>query len=139
MNVLVADDSKLDRAMLEKILEKEGFKTFVARDGEEALALYEKNHIDIAIIDWMMPPTGGLTLCQEMREIERNKGDFCYILMVTAKKGPEDEARAFDSGVDDFISKPFDHSIFVARVKAGKRIVLERNALISKLRKGTKA
>ncbi|KYK26694.1 MAG: hypothetical protein AYK23_02695 [Candidatus Proteinoplasmatales archaeon SG8-5] len=102
-----------------------------AANGEEALDLYQKVAIDIAILDWMMPPTGGLTLCQEMREIERNRGTFCYIIMVTAKDEAEDEVRAFESGVNDFISKPFDHDVFTARVRAGRKVVSERMALVS--------
>jgi two-component system alkaline phosphatase synthesis response regulator PhoP len=131
MTVLVVDDSRIDRTLMEKILAGEDFKTLVAGNGEDALELYQQNDVDIAILDWMMPPTGGLTLCQEMREIERNKGTFCYIIMVTAKNEVEDEMRAFESGVNDFISKPFDHGVFIARVRAGKRVVEERNALVS--------
>jgi DNA-binding response OmpR family regulator len=135
MNILVADDSRLDRMLIETILKKNHYKVITAKDGDEALSVYKNESIDLAILDWMMPPTGGLKLCKEIRDIESKSESFCFIIMVTGKMMVEDEVRAFDVGVNDFISKPFDEAILVARVKAGIKIINDRNELINHLNK----
>jgi len=133
MNILVADDSRLDRLLIENILKKNHYKVITAKDGDEALRAFKKDDFDLAIIDWMMPPTGGLKICKEIREIEARTGHFCYILMVTGKKTVEDEVRAFEAGINDYITKPFDEAILVARVKAGIKIIDDRHNLLSQI------
>jgi DNA-binding response OmpR family regulator len=136
MNILVADDSRLDRMIIEKILKKIHFKVITAKNGDEALSVYKNDCFDLAILDWMMPPTGGLTICKAIRDNESKTGGFCYIIMVTGKKLVEDEVRAFEAGVNDYISKPFDEAILVARVKAGLKIVNDRNELVNQMKSG---
>lgn len=134
MNILIADDNRLDRVLIENILKKSHYKIIAAKNGDEALCAYRNDHFDLIILDWMMPPTGGLTICKTIRDNESKSGDFCYIIMVTAKKMVEDEVRAFEVGVNDFITKPFNEATLIVRVKAGLRIVSERNELLAQLR-----
>ncbi|MBU4071581.1 MAG: response regulator [Candidatus Thermoplasmatota archaeon] len=129
MNILVVDDNRMDRMLIENVLKKHGYRIITANDGEEALNAYNKDSFDLIIIDWMMPPAGGLNICKEIRKIEAETGGFCYVIMVTGKNLVEDEVRAFEAGVNDFISKPFDQAILVARVKAGMKIVNDRKTL----------
>jgi len=123
VKVLVVDDNNVDLTLLENILEESGFEVTTAKDGDEALALYSKGVFDAALLDWRMPPSGGLNLCQEIRNHDRKTGRYCYIIMITAKKEKEDEVRAFESGVNDFMSKPVDKDILIARLSAGIRII----------------
>jgi DNA-binding response OmpR family regulator len=134
MNILVADDNRLDRLLIENILKKHNYKVLAVKDGLEAINANKMDHFDLAILDWMMPPTGGLTTCKAIRDNERETGGFCYIIMVTGKKMVEDEVRAFEAGVNDYISKPYDEAILVARVKAGIKIINNRNDLITQLK-----
>lgn len=134
MNILVADDNRIDRMLIENILKKNHYDVITAKDGNEALSAYKNETIDLAILDWMMPPTGGLNICKEIRENESKTGKLCYIIMVTGKRMVEDEVRALETGVNDFISKPINEAIFVARVKAGMRIIDERRNLMSRLK-----
>lgn len=117
------------------MLAEHGFQFTITENGDEALAAYKNGDFDVALIDWRMPPSGGLILCKEIREYDSVKGGFCYIIMVTAKKSIEDEVRAFDAGVNDFVKKPFVEDILIARMKAGKRIVDEIRVLTRELRK----
>jgi len=133
MTLLVVDDNRIDRILLEKILLKYGFEATSSSNGDEALKIFASEAIDLALIDWMMPPTGGLSLCKKIREIEVETGNFCYIIMVTGKKLLEDEVRAFETGVNDFITKPFVETVLIARVKAGLRIIDDRRNLMSRL------
>ena len=134
MNILVADDNRLDRVLIENILKKNHYKVIAVKDADEAISTYMNDSFDMAILDWMMPPTGGLIVCKEIRDNEKSTEAFCYIIMVTGKKMIEDEVRAFEVGVNDFISKPFNEAILVARVKAGLKIINDRNELIAQLK-----
>lgn len=133
MTLLVVDDNKLDRTMLEKLLRKNGFMVVCASDGDEGLKILKAEEIDLALVDWMMPPTGGLSICKQVREHESSNGGFCYLIVVTAKNEPKDQVKALEAGANDFISKPFEESVLIARVKAGIRIVGDRRALFETL------
>ena len=85
-----------------------------AADGEEALNLFfEKNDIDLVILDVMMPKMDGWQVCREIREYSK-----IPIIMLTAKSDERDELLGFELGVDEYISKPFSPKILVARVEA---------------------
>ncbi|MFD0693698.1 response regulator transcription factor [Paenibacillus sp. GCM10027628] len=112
MNLLLADDEQLMLQILKAYFLKEGFQILLAQDGEEALDHFYNNHIDLAILDWMMPKRNGIEICQEIKKTSRTK-----VLLLTAKGNPEDEFLALKSGADDYVRKPFDPRILILRAK----------------------
>ncbi len=112
--VLVVDDDKNIRFVMKEILEANGFVVFSASDGEAALEILSHEHIDLAIVDIMMPKLDGYRFTKEVREFNQ---DF-PILMVSAKQLPEDRKRGFVAGIDDFMSKPIDPDELILHIKA---------------------
>ena len=95
-------------------LEAEGHEVVVAYDGEASLALLlEKRHpFDVVVLDVMLPGKDGFAVASELRAA----GQYVPILMLTARSRPEDVLRGFESGADDYLPKPFELSILIARV-----------------------
>lgn len=128
-HILIVDDDKNIRFVMKEILEANGYTAFTAKDADEALKLLESEHIDLAVIDIMMPRVNGYELTQEIRDYNQ---DF-PILMVSAKQLPEDRKRGFLAGIDDYMSKPIDADEFLLHVKALLRrfkIVHEKKIVI---------
>ena len=127
MRVLVVEDEKRLAAGLKKGLEAEGFATDVALTGTDGLWMAREEPYDAIVLDIMLPGINGYEICATLRE-ERI---WTPILMLTAKDGELDEARALDTGADDFLSKPFSHVVLVARLRAlVRRGVQERPAVL---------
>ncbi|MGL4570423.1 MAG: response regulator transcription factor [Clostridium sp.] len=122
MNVLIADDEKQMVKILCAYFEKEGFNTFKAYDGEEALELFQSNKIDLAILDWMMPKVTGLEACKDIKENGNTK-----VLILTAKGQNNDEIEALNCGADEYVKKPFDPRILIIRAKKLVNITEEIN------------
>jgi len=114
MRLLVVDDDVHLVRALKRGLEAEGFAVDAALDGVEAEWLATENPYDAMVLDIMLPGLSGYELCQRLREA----GKWTPILMLTAKVGSDDEARALDTGADDFLSKPFSYVVLVARLRA---------------------
>jgi DNA-binding response OmpR family regulator len=112
MNILIADDEPFMIKILKAYFEKESFKTFLAKDGEEALEIFYTNKIDLAILDWMMPKVNGIQVCKEIKKQSKTK-----VLLLTAKDETEDELIALQSGADEYVSKPFDPRVLILRAK----------------------
>ncbi|WP_195947620.1 response regulator transcription factor [Paraclostridium bifermentans] len=112
MNILVADDELSMLKIIEAYLRKEGFNVFTASNGEEALDVFYKNKIDLAILDWMMPKIDGIEVCKEIKESSNIK-----VMMLTAKSQSDDEVDALNFGADDYVRKPFDPRILIIRSK----------------------
>jgi DNA-binding response OmpR family regulator len=112
MNLLLADDEPLMLQVIKAYFMKEGFQTFLAQDGEEAINLFYHHKIDLAILDWMMPKRSGLEVCREIKKMGRTK-----VLLLTAKGNVDDEFLALQSGADDFVRKPFDPRILLLRAQ----------------------
>ncbi len=114
IKILIADDESRMRKLVHDFLSKSGYEVIEAADGEEALDLfYEKKDISLMILDVMMPKLTGIDVCKEVRE----HSDI-PIIMLTAKSAESDELLGFESGADEYISKPFSPKILVARVEA---------------------
>ena len=125
--MLVVEDEKRLAAGLKKGLEAEGFATDVALTGTDGLWMAREEPYDAIVLDIMLPGINGYAICETLRE-ERI---WTPILMLTAKYGELDEARALDTGADDFLSKPFSHVVLVARLRAlVRRGVQERPAVL---------
>ena len=127
MRVLVVEDEKRRAAGLKKGLEAEGFATDEALTGTDGLWMAREEPYDAIVLDIMLPGINGYAICATLRE-ERI---WTPILMLTAKDGELDEARALDTGADDFLSKPFSHVVLVARLRAlVRRGVQERPTVL---------
>ncbi len=122
MNILVADDEENILTLISDILTKDGHKVFTARDGAEALDIYEDNAIDMIILDEMMPRLSG----NELVAAVRKENTAIPIIMVTAKGAVDDKKKSFDLGVDDYMVKKIDGAELIMRVNA-----LARRAKIS--------
>lgn len=112
MNILLAEDEPAMSDILQVYLKNEGYAVTVANDGEEALEAIHATHFDLLILDWMMPKLNGI----EVAKVAKTLGDV-KIIMITAKSTQEDEWLSLNSGMDDFIRKPFDPRVLMLRVK----------------------
>lgn len=121
MRVLAVDDDPLSLKMLERHLIKAGHEVMVARDGDEALKVALDNSPQIVVADWMMPGLDGVALCKALRQIP--DGRRIYFLLLTGKDDETEVVQAFDAGVDDYVTKPFNPRILLSRIQAGSRIV----------------
>ena len=113
-HILVVDDDKHTRQLLRAILENEHYTVSTAADGEKALALMDSEHIDLVVLDIMMPNMDGYEFTKALREVENN----LPILMVSAKQLPEDKKKGFLVGTDDYMTKPIDEEEMLLRIKA---------------------
>lgn len=129
MKVLVADDEAVSRRLLESSLTRWGFDVIVASDGIEASRiLLSPDAPKLALLDWMMPGSDGIQLCQKIRT--RKPEPYTYILLLTGKREKEDVIRGLEAGADDYITKPFDPSELKVRLRTGKRILYLQDQLI---------
>jgi DNA-binding response OmpR family regulator len=113
--LLVEDEEHLARG-LKFNLEAEGYKTQVAGDGETALDLLltQRSEFDLLVLDIMLPGVDGFTVASELRKANL----FIPLLMLTARGRPEDVLKGFAAGADDYLPKPFDLHILLARIKS---------------------
>ena len=114
LRILVVDDDRSTRLYMQALLLRNGYEVSVAENGRDALAVMDSEHIDLAVLDVMMPKMDGYDLTRALRE-----GDVALpILMVSAKNLPTDKHKAFTVGTDDYMTKPIDEKEFLLRVKA---------------------
>ncbi len=114
MRILVVEDEQHLAEGLRFNLEAEGFAVEVAADGQEAIETVMARKFDAVVLDVMLPYIDGFEVARAMRE----KGDYTPVLMLTALGRPEDVLKGFDAGADDYLAKPFDLGVFIARTKA---------------------
>lgn len=127
--ILVAEDDTNTRRLMQAVLRENGFQPVLAADGLEALACLDRCHIDLAVVDVMMPGLDGFELTRQLRE----SGYTLPILMVTAREMPQDKKAGFLAGTDDYMVKPVDEEEMILRIKALLRraqIVSERRIVI---------
>jgi len=113
-HILVVDDDRHTRMLLEAILKAENYTVFTASNGEDALDVMDKEHIDLVVLDIMMPKMDGYEFTKVLRESDNN----LPILMVSAKQLPADKRKGFLVGTDDYITKPIDEEEMLLRIKA---------------------
>jgi DNA-binding response OmpR family regulator len=113
--ILIVEDEQHIAEGLRFNLEAEGHEPTIAADGERALALLvgERRPFDVVVLDVMLPGKDGFTVASELRAA----GNFIPILMLTARGSAADVLRGFEAGTDDYLPKPFELSILLARVK----------------------
>ena len=125
-HILVVDDDKHTRMLLRAVLENANYTVTTAADGEEALGVLDKEHVDLIVLDVMMPKMDGFEFTRLIREAD----NALPILMVTAKHLPADEKKGFLVGTDDYITKPIDEEKLLLRIRA----LLRRAKIVSEQR-----
>ena len=112
--ILVVDDDKNTRLFLRAVLEGAGYTVSEACNGEDALSVMDTTHVDLVVLDVMMPKMDGYEFTRTLRE----SNDNLPILMVSAKQLPADKHKGFMAGTDDYITKPIDDEEMLLRIKA---------------------
>lgn len=124
-HILVVDDDKNTRRLMRAVLEADGYTVTTAEDGVAALAAMDREHVDLVVLDVMMPNMDGYAFCSALRAAQSD----LPVLMVSAKQLPEDRKKGFLAGTDDFMTKPVDTEEMLLRIRAllrRARIVSER-------------
>src|SRR3954465_3115797 len=113
--VLIADDDIVVRDVVRRYLERDGLDVSIAHDGNEALRLLGSEHIDVAVLDVMMPGPDGLTLCRSMRQ----RGGYTVpVILLTALGEEDDRIAGLEAGADDYLTKPFSPRELALRVRS---------------------
>lgn len=129
VHILVVDDDKNTRRLLQAVLEHEGYQISTAENGVAALSVMDEQHIDLVVLDIMMPEMDGYQFTKTLRESDNN----LPILMVSAKQLPTDKKRGFLVGTDDYMTKPIDEEEMLLRIRALLRrakIATERKIIL---------
>lgn len=114
MRVMIVEDKVRMASLLRRAVERQGYQTVVAYDGETALELVQEHHLDAIVLDVMLPKLDGFSVLQRLRE---NAVDTPTILL-TAKDTSGDIVHGLDLGADDYLTKPFDLDVLLARLRA---------------------
>jgi|GEM_PF-734295 len=117
--ILVVDDHEMNRDMLSRRLQRKGYATEVAEDGYKALEILAREPIDLVLLDIMMPGLSGVEVLREVRK--SRSGNDLPIIMATAKDGSDDMVEALDLGANDYVTKPLDFPVVLARVHSQLR------------------
>lgn len=131
-HIMVVEDDKHTSKLMCAVLTHAGYEVFCADNGLSALELMDKQHIDLIVLDIMMPKMDGYEFTRQLREA----GDMVPILMLTAKQLPNDKVKGFIVGTDDYMVKPANEEEMLLRIKALLRrakIVSEHKLTIGKI------
>ena len=130
--ILVVDDDRNTRLLLRAVLQAENYTVFTAENGEDALQVMDREHIDLVVLDVMMPKMDGYEFTRILRQTDNN----LPILMVSARQMPADTRQGFLVGTDDYITKPIDEVEMLLRIKAllrRARIASERRIVLGEV------
>ena len=122
-DILVVEDDKNTRKLLTTILKNHGYNTLEAMNGEQALDVLDHNHVDLMVLDVMMPKMDGFELTKTLRD----SGSQLPILILSAKQNVVDIKQGFLVGIDDYLTKPFDFDVLLLRIKA----LLRRSKIVT--------
>ncbi len=125
-HILVVEDNPNARKLMEAVLKQNGYEPLLAADGIEALDVLDNKHVDLIVLDVMMPRMDGY----EFTETLRSSGCDLPILMVTAKEKPADKRKGFIIGTDDYMVKPVDEEEMILRIAA----LLRRSKIVNEHR-----
>ena len=121
--IMVVEDDRSTARLMQALLGHAGYQVVLAENGVKALEILDEQHIDLIVMDIMMPEMDGYTLT----ELLRKNGNNIPILMLTAKQLPADKCRGFLAGTDDYMTKPVEEEEFLLRIKA----LLRRAGIVS--------
>jgi DNA-binding response OmpR family regulator len=114
-SVLVVDDQRMFRCLVQNVLEPEGFKIFCAEDSIEALNILINNNIDLIVLDIVMPGKDGVHLCKEIKDNITWKE--IPVIFLSSLSTPDEIVNALNTGAVDYVQKPFNKDEFILRVK----------------------
>ncbi len=112
-SVLIVEDEGEIRTLMALHLNRQGYQVHPCASAEQALDLCVSNKFDLIVLDWMLPGISGVEFLQRLPRSSESR-----VLMVTAKTEPDDIVKGLESGADDYLTKPFDLNIFLARIRA---------------------
>ena len=113
MRVLLVEDDDVIREATQLALERNGFTVDVAADGLTGLDVFRERSPDVALLDIMLPGMNGVSLCRQIREESQTP-----VIMMSARADPVDVVLGLEAGADDYVTKPFDSTVLVARIRA---------------------
>lgn len=116
ITISVVEDEKPISTLIQYNLEKEGYKVHIFETGEEGFEHIKKNLPDLVILDWMLPDLSGIDICKQIKKETKLKS--IPVIMLTAKSEESDKIRGFETGADDYVTKPFSTKELVLRVQA---------------------
>ncbi|PTS85462.1 diguanylate cyclase [Pseudomonas sp. HMWF032] len=138
LSILVVDDAKFSSAMIGRVLTQAGYQDLrFASSAAEAISLLEQRPASVLLADWLMPEMNGLELTVKVRQFDEMAHHYTYVILLTGKEGENVLGEAFDSGVDDFISKAAMNEQLVPRIFAADRLcntlqrLLQENRLLT--------
>jgi two-component system cell cycle response regulator len=129
VRILIADDDRMSRRLLEKTLERERYEVIAVDNGR--LALQQLSLPDgprLALLDWMMPELDGPGVCLEVRK--QHERPYIHIVLVTSRASKQDIVAGLEAGADDYLTKPWDPTELTARLRVGRRILQLEDRLV---------
>ena len=112
-NILIIEDDKRLNEIISDYFDTEGYTVFSAFDGHEGLEIFDKEAIDLVILDIMMPKLDGWSVCRKIRQ-----HSDAFILILSARSDEDDKLMGYELGADEYVTKPFSPKVLVARVNA---------------------
>jgi len=122
VKILVVDDDEVFRALVKEVLAQENYEVITANNGFSAWKILQKEKADIAILDVNMPQMSGFELLAKIREDKTFSK--MPVIMLTIRAFTEDQIAGYEYGADDYLAKPFDNQILLARIKVLERRIL---------------
>jgi diguanylate cyclase (GGDEF)-like protein len=119
--ILIADDNRLLRNMLEASLHSAGYEVVAAENGREALEIFKKGYYPIVISDWVMPEMDGTELCRAIRSDD--SGRYTYVILLTSQDSKNDIIAGLEAGADEYLIKPMHQTELMTRLKTARRIL----------------
>jgi two-component system cell cycle response regulator len=119
--VLIVDDSAIYRKLLEQALSLGSCSVLVAKSGQEAVEILDREHPSLVITDCVMPDLTGIELCQRIRA--NHELGYTYVILLTSNAEKENVVKGLSAGADDYLTKPFDPDELLARVRVGLRLI----------------
>ncbi len=131
LSIIIVDDLQFSRIVVKTALKKAGYNGVrMADSATEALLMLDQQPADVVLADWMMPEMDGLDLTAKIRQRDKKRGAYTAIILFTAHDGVEYLVKAFEHGVDDYLSKPPNPHELTARINAAARIARLQNGLL---------
>jgi phosphoserine phosphatase RsbU/P len=138
VNVLIAEDDRVTRRMLEAVLAEWGYESVVVSDGQAAWErLRAPDAPRFALLDWLMPGLDGPEVCRRVRALPTRQPP--YLILLTVRDSRPDVVAGLQAGADDYVVKPFDHAELHARLQTGFRILRLQRELAGQLRQSEEA
>ena len=128
-NILVVEDDPVQRRLMKAVLTRGGYNVFQACDGNEGMAVLDRQHIDLVVLDVMLPGMNGFEFAKNLRQ----GGSELPLLMVTARQTQRDKREGFLAGTDDYMTKPVDEEELLLRISAllrRSKIAAEKRSVV---------